>query len=108
MSNLTIYYLSLFKDPVGIAKTIERLQILYGSSTSAGNSHLVRWDVLTTHASKGSLRIGKVASNKASSGNSYGDSPERGIPYGDSPNFFQVQGATSQIILHFKTGGQVL
>lgn len=49
MTNLPIYYLSLFKIPVGMAKEIEKIQsaFLWGRSDLRRKVHMVKWEVIT-------------------------------------------------------------
>ena len=50
LSNLPCYYLSVFKLPEGVAKTIDRLQaaFLWGSSEQKRKVHLVKWKEIIT------------------------------------------------------------
>lgn len=62
MSNLPIYYLSMFRIPTGVAKEIERMQsaFLWGGSELRRKIHMVRWDVLTKNKNLGGLGLRKL------------------------------------------------
>lgn len=49
LSSIPTYYLSLFKAPVVICKSIERLMrnFLWNDSGNQKESHLVRWNLVT-------------------------------------------------------------
>lgn len=59
LSNLPCYYLSLFKLPKGVAKTIDGMQatFLWGSSEQQRKVHLVKWKYVVTSKKKGGLGI---------------------------------------------------
>lgn len=61
LSNLPIYYLSIFKIPIGIARQIETLQRKFlwrGSSDS--KPHLIKWDIVRRPKDHGGLGIGAI------------------------------------------------
>ncbi|KAI7979697.1 putative ribonuclease H protein, partial [Camellia lanceoleosa] len=64
MSNLPIYYLSLFRIPTGVAKEIERMQssFLWGGSDLRRKIHMVRWDVVTKNKNLDPSEVFSVAS----------------------------------------------
>lgn len=49
LSSLPVYYLSLFKMPVGVAKEINKIQstFLWGGLDLKRKVHLVKWDNVT-------------------------------------------------------------
>lgn len=63
MSNLPIYYLSLFRIPTGVAKEIERMQsaFLWGGSDLRRKVHMVRWEVVTKNKKLGGLGLRKMS-----------------------------------------------
>ncbi|CAL5412431.1 unnamed protein product [Camellia sinensis] len=62
MSNLPIYYLSLFKIPMGVAKASEKIQanFLWGGSDLRRKVHIVRWDTVTKSKHLGGLGIRSI------------------------------------------------
>lgn len=62
LSNLPTYYLSLFKAPVAVCKSIERKwrNFIWEGTDDKGRSHLVRWDIITSPKNKGGLSIDRV------------------------------------------------
>lgn len=64
LSNLPTYYLSLFRAPVAVCKSIERKwrNFLWEGTDDKGGSHLVRWDIITCLKNKGGLGIDRVLS----------------------------------------------
>ncbi|XP_028113211.1 uncharacterized protein LOC114311295 [Camellia sinensis] len=64
MSNLPIYYLSLFRIPAGVAKEIERIQsaFLWGGSDLRRKIHMVRWEVVSKNKNLGGLGLRRIKS----------------------------------------------
>lgn len=62
LSNLPVYYLSLFKLPQSVAKEFESIQVafLWGGSDLKRKIHLVKWDEVTKRKDKGGLGIRSV------------------------------------------------
>ncbi|KAL7242941.1 hypothetical protein ACSBR1_015362 [Camellia fascicularis] len=62
LSSLPIYYLSIFKLPVSVAKVIERIQanFLWGGSELKRKAHLVSWLEATRSKENGGLGIGRI------------------------------------------------
>lgn len=58
LSNLPIYYLSLFKIPKGVAAETERLQnhFLWGGQ-EASKPHLIKWKTVSKHKKFGGLAL---------------------------------------------------
>ncbi|XP_028122358.1 uncharacterized protein LOC114319532 [Camellia sinensis] len=61
-SALPMFYLSLFKMPVGIAREFDKLQanFLWGGSESKKPIHLVKWDDITKNVKQGGLGVRRV------------------------------------------------
>lgn len=59
LSCMPIYFLSIFKIPVGVAKQIEKIQaaFLWGKSELKRKVHLVKWADLTVDKSQGGLGL---------------------------------------------------
>lgn len=57
LSNLPIYYMSLFKVPVAVANKIERMhrQFLWGDTEEKKQIHLVNWEKITRSKKFGGL-----------------------------------------------------
>lgn len=49
MSNLSIYYMSIYKIPSGVAIAIEKVQrqFLWGDTTEKKRVHMVKWEKVT-------------------------------------------------------------
>lgn len=62
MTNLPIYYLSLFKIPVGMAKEIEKIQsaFLWGGYDLRRKVHMAKWEVITKNKSLGGLGVRRI------------------------------------------------
>ncbi|CAL5343189.1 unnamed protein product [Camellia sinensis] len=62
LTNLPIYYLSLFRIPVGVAKEIEQMQsaFLWGGSDLRQKVHMVRWEVLARSKKLGGLGLRRI------------------------------------------------
>lgn len=62
MSSLPIYYLSLFKIPVGVAKEIEKMQspCLWGGLDLRRKVHLAKWDLVTKNKQVGGLGVRRI------------------------------------------------
>lgn len=67
LSNLPIYYMSLFKIPVAVANKIERIQrqFLWGDSEGKKKLHLVKWDKITKNKKFGGLGIKRLMEHNA-------------------------------------------
>ncbi|KAF5798708.1 hypothetical protein HanRHA438_Chr07g0306431 [Helianthus annuus] len=63
LSNLPIYYLSLYKAPVEIVEQIERLMrsFLWGGSNGVNKMHWVSWDIVTSPKSDEGLGISRLS-----------------------------------------------
>ncbi|XP_028123599.1 uncharacterized protein LOC114320724 [Camellia sinensis] len=61
-SSLPVYYLSLFKIPVGVAREFEKLQarFLWGVSELKRKLHMVKWEDITKSVEQGGLGIRRV------------------------------------------------
>lgn len=59
LSNLPVYFLSIFKLPVGVAKTIDRIQsnFLWGGSEVQRKIHLVQWKEVCKSKAQGGLGV---------------------------------------------------
>ena len=59
---LPIYYLSLFKAPIGVLNTLEKLMrdFLWDGGDLVGGEHLVDWEVVCRAKEKGGLGIGNL------------------------------------------------
>lgn len=62
LSNLLIYYLSLFKKPEGVAKELDRIQasFLWGGSDLKKKVHMVKWSEVTKELRDGGLGIRRI------------------------------------------------
>lgn len=62
MSNLPIYYMSLFRMPTVVANKIEKIQrkFLWGDTEERKKLHLIGWDKLTRKKKYGSLGIKRL------------------------------------------------
>lgn len=62
LSNLPMYYLSLFKMPEGIAKEIDSIQaaFLWGGTDLKRKVHMVRWNEVTLSKSQEGLGIRRI------------------------------------------------
>ena len=62
MSGIPIYYLSLFKIPVKVARSIEKLMrdFLWEEKDEGKKDHLVNWEVVALSKEKGGLAIGNI------------------------------------------------
>lgn len=62
MSNLPIYFMSIYKMPTAVANQIEKIQrqFLWGDSKEKKRLHLVKWDKVTKHRRFGGLGIKKL------------------------------------------------
>lgn len=63
LSNLPVYFLSIFKMPVGVAKTIDRIQsnFLWGGSEIKRKIHLVKWQEVCQSAAQGGLGVRRLS-----------------------------------------------
>lgn len=61
-SALPVYYLSLFKMPVGVAEEFDRLQasFLWGGSELKRKIYMIKWEELSKRVDRGGLGIRKV------------------------------------------------
>ncbi|CAL5365331.1 unnamed protein product [Camellia sinensis] len=59
LSNLPVYFLSIFKLPIGVAKTIDRIQsnFLWGGSEVQRKIHLVQWKEVCKSKDQGGLGV---------------------------------------------------
>lgn len=59
LSSLPLFFLSLFKMPVGVAKTTDKIQssFLWGDSETSRKIHLVNWKEVTMDKNNGGLGI---------------------------------------------------
>ena len=59
LSSLPIYYVSLFKMPVKVAKELDKIQsrFLWGDGDSKRKLHMVGWDQITKSMDQGGLGI---------------------------------------------------
>ena len=59
LSSFPIYFLSLFKIPVGVAKRLEKMMrdFLWSGSGESSRDHLVSWEVVCKPNSQGGLGI---------------------------------------------------
>ncbi|XP_028102776.1 uncharacterized protein LOC114302016 [Camellia sinensis] len=59
LSNLPIYFLSIFKMPKGVVKAISKIQanFLWGSSAASRKVHMVKWKEVTKGKNQGGLGI---------------------------------------------------
>ncbi|KAF5931642.1 hypothetical protein HYC85_027813 [Camellia sinensis] len=59
LSNLPLYFLSIFKMPKGIVKAISKIQanFLWGSSAASRKVHMVKWREVTKGKNQGGLGI---------------------------------------------------
>ncbi|CAL5336186.1 unnamed protein product [Camellia sinensis] len=59
LSNLPVYFLSIFKLPIGVAKTIDRIQsnFLWGGSEVLRKIHLVQWKEVCKSKAQGGLGV---------------------------------------------------
>ncbi|CAL5372109.1 unnamed protein product [Camellia sinensis] len=59
LSNLPVYFLSIFKLPIGVAKTIDRIQsnFLWGGSEVQRKIHLVQWKEVCKSKAQGGLGV---------------------------------------------------
>lgn len=62
LSNLPIYYMSLFKMPAKVANKIEKIQrqFLWGDSDNKRRLHLVNWEKIRRHKKHGGLGIKRL------------------------------------------------
>ncbi|KAK2646365.1 hypothetical protein Ddye_021560 [Dipteronia dyeriana] len=62
LASIPIYFLSVFKIPMGMANSIERLQrnFLWGDSLGNKKLHLVRWDSMRKGEVFGGLGIDHI------------------------------------------------
>lgn len=62
LSNLSTYYLSLFKAPISVCKEIEKLMrnFLWEGTDAARGSHLIKWDLITHPKDTGGLGINRI------------------------------------------------
>jgi len=62
VSNLSLYYLSLFKMPLGVAKKLEKIEasFLWGGTELKKKIHMVKWVEVTKSASLGGLGIRRI------------------------------------------------
>ncbi|XP_058185619.1 uncharacterized protein LOC131302843 [Rhododendron vialii] len=62
VSILPIYYMSLFKMPITVAKSIEKIQrqFFWGDTLEKKKLHLVKWSCLTKSRKRGGLGIKKL------------------------------------------------
>jgi hypothetical protein len=68
LEGIPIYYLSLFKMPIGVAKSLERLMrnFLWEGLEEGRKDHLIRWELVARSIEKGGLGVGNlVERNKA-------------------------------------------
>ncbi|CAL5323657.1 unnamed protein product [Camellia sinensis] len=68
LSNLPIYYLSLFRMPCGVVREIERLEasFLWGGNDLKRKVHLVKWTEVTKSLNQGGLEIRRIKDVNAS------------------------------------------
>lgn len=68
LSNLPIYYMSLFKIPVAVANSIEKLQrqFLWGDLEDKKRVHLVKWDKITKSKEYGGLGVKRIMEHNSS------------------------------------------
>ena len=62
LTNLPIYYLSLFQIPAGVAREIEQMQstFLWGGLDLKRKVHMVRWKVLAKSKKLGGLGLQRI------------------------------------------------
>lgn len=62
LSSLPIYYMSLFKIPIAVAKCLEKIQrrFLWGGTDEKRKLHHVKWEVITRPKSAGGLGIKRL------------------------------------------------
>lgn len=62
MSSLPIYYLSLFRIPVGVAKELEKMQLafLWGGLDLRRKVNLAKWDLVTKNKQFGGLGVRRI------------------------------------------------
>ena len=62
VSSIPIYYLSLFKAPIGVIRAIEKVMkdFLWERGDVLGGDHLVGWATVCLAKDKGGLRIGNL------------------------------------------------
>ena len=68
LGSIPIYYLSLFKMPIGVARSLEQLMrnFLWEGSEEGEKDHLIRWELVARSKDKGGLGLGNlVERNKA-------------------------------------------
>ncbi|XP_028073785.1 uncharacterized protein LOC114276193 [Camellia sinensis] len=63
LSSLPVYFLSIFKMPVGVAKTIDRIQsnFLWGGSDIKKKIHLVKWQEVCQSTAQGGLGVRRLS-----------------------------------------------
>ncbi|GMQ06052.1 hypothetical protein CsSME_00050793 [Camellia sinensis var. sinensis] len=74
LSGILIYFMSLFKITVKVAKSIERLMrdILWEEKDERMKDHLVKWEIVSLPKEKGGLAVGNIlARNMALLGKCY-------------------------------------
>ena len=78
LSSLPTYFMSVFSVPVGVAKSIEKLQRQFFWNDSGGKRkiHLVDWSTMCRSKKNGGLGIGRIMSG-------YGDLVGRIHLYGN-------------------------
>lgn len=84
LSSIPIYYMSLFKMPICIAKYVEKLMrdFLWEGMDSGTNSHLVKWEVVGRSKSNDGLGAGSLKSRGLCVRNGRGSSPKNLIIFG--------------------------
>lgn len=68
MGSLPVYYMSMFKMPVAIARKIEKLQrqFFWGDSVDKKKLHLVKWDLISRSKKRGGLGIKRLMQQNSS------------------------------------------